>query len=196
MGTEYNPKREQILKTGKDLFWKYGFKRVTIEEVCKEAGVSKMTYYKFFPNKIELVKILMNDILRVSMDKYKLIMASDIPYPEKVVALIHLKKDQIEHMSSEFFKDYVQSDDPELISYLQQLSGESMQMFTDDFRKAQENGDIRKDLKIEFIMYMMNHLVEMAQNDALINMYEEPQDLVMEITNFLFYGILNREVHT
>jgi len=196
MGAEYNPKREQILKTSKDLFWKYGFKRVTIEEVCKEAGVSKMTYYKFFPNKIELVKILMNDILRVSMDKYKLIMASDIPYPEKVVALIHLKKDQIEHMSSEFFKDYIQSDDPELISYLQQLSGESMQMFTDDFRKAQENGDIRKDLKIEFIMYMMNHLVEMAQNDALINMYDEPQDLVMEITNFLFYGILNREVHT
>jgi AcrR family transcriptional regulator len=196
MGAEYNPKREQILKTGKDLFWKYGFKRVTIEEVCKEAGVSKMTYYKFFPNKIELVKILMNDILRVSMDKYKLIMASDIPYPEKVVGMIHLKKDQIEHMSSEFFKDYVQSDDPELISYLQQLSGESMQMFTDDFRKAQENGDIRKDLKIEFIMYIMNHLVEMAQNDALINMYDEPQDLVMEITNFLFYGILNREVHT
>ena len=196
MGAEYNLKREQILKTGKDLFWKFGFKRVTIEEICKEAGVSKMTYYKFFTNKIELVKILMNDILRVSMDKYKLIMASDIPYPEKVVALIHLKKDQIEHMSSEFFKDYVQSDDPELISYLQQLSGESMQMFTDDFRKAQENGDIRKDLKIEFIMYMMNHLVEMAQNDALINMYEEPQDLVMEITNFLFYGILNREIHT
>ena len=196
MGAEYNPKREQILKTGKDLFWKYGFKRVTIEEVCKEAGVSKMTYYKFFPNKIELVKVLMNDILHVSMDRYKLIMASDIPYLEKVVALIHLKKDQIEHMSSEFFKDYVQSDDPELISYLQQLSGESMQMFTDDFRKAQENGDIRKDLKIEFIMYIMNHLVEMAGNDALINMYEEPQDLVMEITNFLFYGILNREVHT
>ena len=196
MGAEYNLKREQILKTGKDLFWKFGFKRVTIEEICKEAGVSKMTYYKFFTNKIELVKILMNDILRVSMDKYKLIMASDIPYPEKVVALIHLKKDQIEHMSSEFFKDYVQSDDPEMISYLQQLSGESMQMFTDDFRKAQENGDIRKDLKIEFIMYMMNHLVEMAQNDALINMYDEPQDLVMEITNFLFYGILNREVHT
>ena len=195
MGAEYNLKREQILKTGKDLFWKFGFKRVTIEEICKKAGVSKMTYYKFFTNKIELVKILMNDILRVSMDKYKLIMASDIPYPEKVVALIHLKKDQIEHMSSEFFKDYVQSDDPEMISYLQQLSGESMQMFTDDFRKAQENGDIRNDLKIEFIMYIMNHLVEMAQEDTLLNMYEEPQDLVMEITNFLFYGILNRETH-
>ena len=195
MSNMSNPKRDLILETGKVLFWKFGYKRVTIEEVCKEAGVSKMTYYKYFANKIELVKTIMDNILRVSLDKYKNIMASDIPYPEKVVALIHLKKDQIENMSSEFFKDYLQSGDPELISYLEQLSGESMQMFVDDFRKAQENGDIRQDLKIEFIMYVMNHLVEMAQEDALLNIYDEPQDLVMEITNFLFYGILNRDTH-
>ena len=195
MSNMSNPKRDLILETGKVLFWKFGYKRVTIEEVCKEAGVSKMTYYKYFANKIELVKTIMDNILRVSLDKYKNIMASDIPYPEKVVEMIHLKKDQIENMSSEFFKDYLQSGDPELISYLEQLSGESMQMFVDDFRKAQENGDIRQDLKIEFIMYVMNHLVEMAQEDALLNMYDEPQDLVMEITNFLFYGILNRDTH-
>ena len=195
MSNMSNLKRDLILETGKVLFWKFGYKRVTIEEVCKEAGVSKMTYYKYFANKIELVKTIMDNILRVSLDKYKNIMASDLPYPEKVVALIHLKKDQIENMSSEFFKDYLQSGDPELISYLEQLSGESMQMFVDDFRKAQENGDIRQDLKIEFIMYVMNHLVEMAQEDALLNIYDEPQDLVMEITNFLFYGILNRDTH-
>jgi len=190
-----NPKRDLILETGKTLFWKFGYKRVTIEEICKEAGVSKMTYYKYFTNKIHLVKTIMDDILRISLDKYKSIMASDLPYPEKVVELIHLKKDQIEHMSSEFFKDYVQSGDPDLISYLEQLSGESMQIFVDDFRKAQANGDVRQDLKIEFIMYVMNHLVEMASEDALLNIYDEPQDLVMEITNFLFYGILNRDTH-
>jgi AcrR family transcriptional regulator len=190
-----NPKRDIILETGKALFWKFGYKRVTIEEICKEAGVSKMTYYKYFTNKIDLVKTIMDEILLVSLEKYKSIMASDRPYPEKVVDLIHLKKDQVEHMSSEFFKDYVQSGDPELISYLEQLSGESMQMFMDDFRKAQENGDIRQDLKIEFIMYVMNHLIEMASEDALLNIYDEPQDLIMEITNFLFYGILNRDTH-
>jgi AcrR family transcriptional regulator len=190
-----NPKKELILKTGKELFWKFGFKRVTIEEVCKEAGVSKMTFYKYFSNKIDLVKTIMDGILGESLKKYKKVMASEIPYPEKVLAMLQLKRDQIETMSSEFFRDYVKSDDPELISYLEQLSGETMQMFVDDFKKAQEDGDIRKDVKIEFIMFMMSHLVEMAQEDVLMNMYDEPQDLVMEITNFLFYGILNREVH-
>ena len=53
MSNMSNPKREQILKTGKELFWKFGFKRVTIEEICKEAGISKMTYYKYFTNKMD-----------------------------------------------------------------------------------------------------------------------------------------------
>jgi AcrR family transcriptional regulator len=190
-----NPKKALILKTGKELFWKFGYKRVTVEEVCKEAGISKMTYYKHFNNKLELVKTIMDRILTDSLDKYKQIMSSDIPYPEKVVGMVQLKKDQIETMSSEFFRDYVQSGDPELISYLEQLSGETMQMFVDDFKKAQEEGNIRKDLKIEFIMYIMNKLVAWAYEDELIDMYDNPQDLVMELTNFLFYGILDREVH-
>jgi len=195
MKASSNPKRDQILKTGKDLFWKFGFKRVTIEEICKEAGVSKMTYYKFFSNKINLVQTIMDSVMQESLLRYNQIMDSEVPYPEKVVAMIQLKRDQIETMSSEFFRDYIQSEDPELIRYLEQLTSENMQKFTDDFRKAQDNGDIRKDLKIEFIMHVMNHLIEMAHEDAMLNMYDEPQDLVMEITNFLFYGILNREVH-
>lgn len=195
MNASSNPKRNQILKTGKDLFWKFGFKRVTVEEICKEAGVSKMTYYKFFPNKIELVKTVMNGVLEESLEKYKKISESDIPYPEKVFQMIQLKREQVHTMSSEFFRDYVKSDDPDLINFLNQLSQDNLQMFTNDFKKAQDDGDIRSDLKVEFIMYIMNHLVEMAQEDALLSMYPEPQDLVMEITNFLFYGILNRDVH-
>jgi AcrR family transcriptional regulator len=196
MSTEYSTKREQILKTGKELFWKFGFKTVTIEEVCKEAGVSKMTYYKFFSNKMDLVKTLLDEVIQVSMKKYRMIVESDLPYPEKVVKMIELKREQTHTMSSEFFRDYVQSGNPDMIAYLEEMSAKSFQMFLTDFKKAQKDGDIRKDLKVEFIMHIMNHLVEMAQDENLLNMYEEPQDLVMEITNFLFYGILNRDVHT
>ena len=69
MDIKYNPKQKQILETSKELFWKFGFKRVTIEEICKEAGVSKMTFYKYYPNKIELVKGLMKRVLSESLAK-------------------------------------------------------------------------------------------------------------------------------
>jgi AcrR family transcriptional regulator len=196
MEVSSNPKRDQILRTGKELFWKHGFRRVSIEEICREAGVSKMTFYKYFPNKIELVKTLMDGIMQNAVDKYIRIRESSLSYPEKVIQMIELKREQTHAMSTEFFKDYLQSGDPELISYLEKLSGETFQMFTDDLRRAQENGDIRKDLKVEFIMAILNHLVDIVQHDeALLGMYEEPQDLAVEMTTFLFYGILNRDVH-
>jgi AcrR family transcriptional regulator len=196
MDIKSNPKRDLIMRIAKDLFWKFGFRRVTIEEICKEAGISKMTYYKYFSNKMELVKIIMDEVLKSALDEYRNIMDSPVPYPEKVVKMVELKREQVQTMSSEFFRDYVQSADPEMINYLNQLTQENLQMFTNDFKKAQEEGDIRKDLKIEFIMFIMNHMVEMTHDNHLLDMYDNPEDLVMEITNFLFYGMLNREVHT
>jgi len=193
MSIESNPKRQQILRTGKDLFWKYGFKRVTIEEICKEAGVSKMTYYKYFANKIELVKVLVDEILQEGLIKYRKLMESDIPYSGKVLGMIELKRDQTHTMSSEFFKDYLQSNDPDLIAYLEKLSQENFRIFLNDFSKAQENGDIRKDLKVEFILAVLNRLLDWIQHDtSLMELYDEPQDLAVEMTRFMFYGILER----
>jgi AcrR family transcriptional regulator len=196
MKASSSPKRDLILNTGKNLFWKFGFKRVTIEEICKEAGVSKMTYYKFFTNKMALVKTIMDDHMQASLVRYRRLMDSDRPYPEKVLGLVELKREQTHSMSSEFFKDYLQSGDPELMAYLETLSKNNLEIFKNDFHKAQQNGDIRKDLKVEFIMAVLNHLIDWIQHDeSLIELYNEPQDLAVELTRFLFYGILDRDKH-
>ena len=89
MNSASNPKRIQILSTGKELFWKFGFKRVTIEEISKEAGVSKMTFYKYFPNKIELAKNILDDIFDDSLVKIKLI------------------SDRVRHMAATLFRSGV-----------------------------------------------------------------------------------------
>lgn len=188
-----HPKREQILKTGRDLFWKFGFRRVTVEEICKEAGVSKMTFYKFFSNKIDLVKTLMSDMLDESLAKYRSFMESDLPYTEKVFRMIQMKREGTEAMSNEFFRDYTSLDDPEMMKYMEKMSATSMQIFLEDLSKAQKKGDIRKDVKVEFILYFVNHVSEMIHDEKLLALYNTPQELVLEIINFMFYGLLSRE---
>jgi AcrR family transcriptional regulator len=193
MKIKYSPKREQILLTGKDLFWKFGIRRVTIEEICKEAGVSKMTYYKFFSNKMDLVKTIMEGIIEGAFREYRNIMDSNIPFTEKVVKTILLKWDQTKAMSSEFFNDYTISAEPEMVAYLSQVTKKTIQMITEDYSIAQKEGNIRKDLKVEFILYFLNHTQEMIHDEKLIALYDNPQDLIMEITRFFFYGVLDRE---
>lgn len=193
MSVESNPKRAQILKTGKDLFWKFGIRRVTIEEICKEAMVSKMTYYKFFSNKTDLVKSIMDEIYTSSVEEYRNLMDSDLPFTEKVARTIQMKREGIKTVSNEFFQDLVNHTEPELASYMERIANENVKMISDYFTIAQKEGDIRKDINVDFIIYFMNHMLEMSHDENLVSLYDDPRDLIMELTNFLFYGVLPRK---
>ncbi|MBA7586129.1 hypothetical protein ES708_28125 [subsurface metagenome] len=188
-----NQKFQQIITTAKDLFWKFGIKRITIEEICLEASVSKMTFYKHFKNKMELIKYLINHITDKAMKKYRAIMDSDISFPEKVKKTLDLKMESSQDMSNEFYDDYVRHADSEMIDLLQQKRNEMMGSILNDYIEAQKMGDIRKDIKPEFILYFLNQSVEMIKDEQLEKMYDNPQDMIMEFTNFFFYGVLPRD---
>lgn len=190
MTEKYNQKQHDIIRTGKDLFWKHGFKRVTVEEICREAGISKMTFYKYYPNKQALVMAILDGVMTESVRKYREIMDSDLPFKEKVIEQIRLKKEQTETMSNEFFDDLIVHGDPEMREYMQKMTRKNLQMISDDYIHAQEQGYIRKDIKPEFILYFLNHMFEMVEDEQLTRHYKDTQELAMELVRFFFYGVL------
>ena len=48
--------KERILKAAVDLFWRYGVKSVTMDDIAKELGISKKTIYQQFNDKDAIVK--------------------------------------------------------------------------------------------------------------------------------------------
>ena len=48
--------KEQILKKAGEVFLKFGFKSVTMDDIARELAISKKTIYKFFKNKVDLVE--------------------------------------------------------------------------------------------------------------------------------------------
>lgn len=49
-------KREDILITAGKLFNKYGFVNVGVDRIISESQVAKMTFYKYFPSKDDLIE--------------------------------------------------------------------------------------------------------------------------------------------
>ncbi len=187
-----SPKKKQILATGKKLFWKHGFKRVTIEEVCAEAGVSKMTFYKYFSNKMELVKAIMEKVLGESLERYNAIMKSEIPFTEKIEQQVQIKMEGTADISSEFLDDLMIHGEPEMMQYMSEMTQKVLGVVHTDYIEAQKRGEIRKDVKPEFIIYFLNHIYDMLKDEHLIAMYKDPNELAMELTRFFFYGIASR----
>ena len=185
-------KYNNILDTAKDLFWKHGFKRVSVEEICRKANVSKMTYYKHFPNKIELAKTVYNNEMKKGTLKFRNIMEADIDPAEKIKKLILLKVEGTNNISKEFLADFFTSSEPELKKFVEERTKISWNEILNDFKKAQQTGWIRKDIRPEFLIHISLKAADIITDPELLKLYDNPQDLIIEYVNFAFYGMSPR----
>ena len=184
-----NKKYNSILKTAKTLFWKHGIRRVTIEEICREANVSKMTFYKFFPNKVDLAKTILENLIQSSMVKFKEIVASEIPFSKKLEKIFLLKLEGMDNFSMEFINDIYTNPETGLKEYMEEQQRKSVQITVDFYKDAQLKGFIRREVKIDFLLAFSNQIIEMMKNEQLMAQYAHPQDFIIESMNVLFYGI-------
>jgi len=184
-----SPKRKNLLETGKKLFWKYGFRRVSVEEICKKAEVSKMTFYRCFENKTEFAKTIFSDAVREGIKKFNEILYADITSSEKLHRIILMKLEGADNISQEFLIDFYSSPDTELKIFVEETTRSSWDEIIKGFRFAQEKGWFRKDFKPEFLFYISQRISPMVTDENLLKLYDNPQDLIMEFTNFFTYGI-------
>lgn len=182
-----------IVTTAKDLFWKHGFKRVTVEEICTVANVSKMTFYKYFPNKNELAIQIIKDMFDESIKKINDLMLSDISFEEKMKLQVKMKLEATNDISEEFVKDVYGDNDSEVKKYWEKMANDAIDTVMNHYKEAQKKGWMRKDIKIDFIIYVINRFFEFVNDDYLISKYDTMQDLIVEINKFFLYGILPYE---
>ena len=62
-----NDQRENIIKTAGEMFFRLGIRSVSIDDICRELGMSKKTFYVYFESKDELVAQLLHaNVLYIS----------------------------------------------------------------------------------------------------------------------------------
>ena len=185
-----NKKMRNLVSTAHELFMRHGIRRVTVEEICLESNISKMTFYKYFKNKIELIKYILNQINTEQMSAYREIIAQNIPYPDKVKNMIQVKDEFTKMLSQEFINDLYKNPIPEIAEMIENFKEEIVNEVLNDLKDAKNRGEIRENLKPELILYFLNHMRDMIKEETLSNIYQSPNEFIMELTNFFFYGIL------
>ena len=55
------PARERILRVAHDLFYRDGIRATGIDRVIAEAGVTKVTFYRHYPSKNDLIRAFLED---------------------------------------------------------------------------------------------------------------------------------------
>jgi AcrR family transcriptional regulator len=184
-----NKKYIAIIQTARELFWKYGFRRVTIDEICREAGTSKMTFYRFFPNKLEVARSVFDMVAEEGLIKFTKILKEDSSPSDKIKNILQLKLEGTNDISSEFLNDFYNNPELGLTPYIEEKSrllwAKTLQLFKD----AQNEGWIRKNMNIEFMFKFMQASTPMLSDKELLKLYNSPQEMIMELANMFVYGI-------
>ena len=181
-------KMEGIIEAATELFTRHGIRRITIEEVCQTAGASKMTFYKYFDNKIDLLRHIWERWFDEGYCALDEIDAMDIPFAEKMRRLIEWKMDLVSRMSPEFMDEVIHSS-PELAAFIDEMKVKNLSRFMEFVEMAQERGDMRR-ISPEFFIAAMNKLLDILSDEDLTRHFPNRLDLIREIHNFLFFGIL------
>ncbi|MBW2052107.1 MAG: TetR/AcrR family transcriptional regulator [Deltaproteobacteria bacterium] len=182
-GPKKAKKKIQIIETAEDLFTKHGMKRITVEEICQKAGVSKMTFYKYFSNKVELAKYIWRMWLEEGIKEVDRIDEMNVPFPEKLEMILKYKLEFASNWNPDFLAELLSLDIPleEGINYIIQFLIE-----------AQKRGDIRPDIRPEFFMAAYDKLFELAKDENLRRLYPDMSDFTRELFNFYFHGVLTK----
>ena len=179
----------KLTDAGRNLFWKFGFTKVSVEEICLQAGVSKMTFYRYFENKTALAKRILDIAAAEGMDRFRSIMNAEIPAEDKLRRMMFMKMEGTADISREFIEDIYSRDGSPLQEYMMDLTGKTGILIMEAFRDAQEKGFFRKDFKPEMLMAMSMKMIDLLTDKKLAPLYENVNEMIADMTRIITYGI-------
>lgn len=177
-------KRQEIIETAEHLFSRFGAKRVTIEELCREAGVSKMTFYKHFANKVALVRDIRDRWVDEGFAKFDEINALDIPFPEKIDRMTHWKVAWGARINAHFIRELISNDD---------ILVEFKRRYLANIVSAQDQGEIRSDIDPEFLWLVIEKLNELFKDGSWKQVFSKPEEYQRQLRTLLWHGLLTRK---
>jgi len=187
-----SPKFQQIVETATDLFMRFGVKRVTVEEICQTAKISKMTFYKYFGNKIDLAEYIIFKILEDAQLEFDNIFNLSNSFADKINQFIKIKMVYAHRFSKEFYLDFLNLS-PKIHNKILKYTERNQSTFINLIEQAQRNGEVRKDISIKFITFMQNHIFELIEDKRLFALYNNLEELTLDMVNFYFYGIMGKK---
>lgn len=174
--------KESIIDAANTLFMKYGVKKTTVEDICREASLSKMTFYKYFRNKKELVQILREGLINRGFDRFDEINERDLSFAEKVELMSRWRLEFLSSFNREFLEEVIQ---------LHKVNEVFRERFLDNMRQAQKKGEIRKDLNVELIWLVTEKLREISRDGSWKEVIEDYATYQDQVRAIIFKGILS-----
>lgn len=183
-------KKDSIRRAALELFQSYGFRKVSVNEIARKAGVSQVTIYNYYGSKDTLVQDVIKWFITGLLDKYLAVMASDQSFSEKLEEIVFDKSQVASQFQGELMVNYIQSN-PEMQTYVEGLYMDKITPAIEGFfQQGTRQGYIDPKISIETIM---NYLEIIRRGfygtPELVERINTNPAMVKELIRLITYGL-------
>jgi AcrR family transcriptional regulator len=159
--------KERILKGAEELFFKYGIKSVTMDDIAKHLAVSKKTIYQFFEDKNEMVETLMTIKLKEDECEFRQIQEQSENMIIEVFNLMKHVEAMFAKTNPNIFYD-LQKYHPNAWKQFQAFKLDCMAKFVEGtLDRGKEQGLVRLDINTKLLARLRIEEVEMGLNSTV-----------------------------
>lgn len=182
--------KDRILHKANDLFFRYGVRSITMDEIAAQCGVSKKTIYQFFEDKDALVAAVLDK--EIDNTQGRCLDTRNIS--ENAIHEVFLAMEFVIQMFDSMHANVMfdlHKHHPESYHKLEQHKSKFLYTVTkENIERGQQEGLYRTELNAEILAYMRLETVFMTVRQELIPRHQHPPSVVMqEISDHFLYGM-------
>lgn len=183
-------KKDNIRRAALELFESHGFRKVSVSEIARKAGVSQVTIYNYFGSREGLIHDVIKWFVGELLQKYLDLMTGDRPFPEKLEQIVFDKTKIIDQFQGELLSTYIKID-PELRSWVDSIAiNQVIPAMNAFFQEGIDQGYIDPKLSTEAIMAYFEIFRRGYYNaPELVEKISKNPSLAREMIRLISYGL-------
>lgn len=181
-------KMEQILKESVQEIEKKGVRSLTIGKISKRCGLSRVTFYKYFSSKEQLLQAAVSKIFEAWLAEVDRTLSSRKSLEEKLKLVLDFKEFQIRTTSQSLYSDLKNPPDS-ITMLLQDFQRRAFQRFDKLLTECRRAGIIDKRISNETVFVFARHLQLLGHDEAFRRSVSSPQDTRSIIFRLFYKGI-------
>lgn len=189
-----NRTQQDLYQAAQVLFTQHGWQRVSIEDICTQARTSRVTFYKYFRNKKDILKDILIDHRDGIRAGFMRLAEQETSLEAIITGIYDLQKQALQALySAPMRHDMATHKDPELTAFFKELEADKHQFMAQFFHGLQQ----KKLINDRFPVPLMNaylKLIDQMMHDPQVQ--ADYADRLMQLPNdvlqLMIYGLAHR----
>lgn len=192
MAKDEEKTREWILERTTERFLSEGFSRFTMDEIARDAGVSKKTLYRLIPSKNTLIMMVLDRQISIIEMKHESILKNpDLDFQARLDASFRIVSEFYSRVQKDSIRDMAKFS-PDVWEMIRRRRTDVLSGIVRLLEEGRDEGYIRSDIPPSFLGRYFHSIVDSLLTPRVMMDENMTPNRLLDITLSIFYkGILS-----